>query len=318
MRKTVFLDADTIQVNDLNAEELHRLGECKIYPTTSADNVIERCQDAEIVITNKVILLRQQLEKLPLLKYIGVCATGTNNIDIAAARKKNIIVSNVPSYATLAVAQHTFALLLEITNHVDLHNQAVHAGEWSRSLNFSFWKKTLIELSSLTLGIVGFGEIGQAVAKIADSMGMKIFVYTPRDSRKTTLPVTYVNKERLFRESDVVSLHCPLIKPDTYHLVDQQALDWMKPTAILLNASRGGLVDETALAKALQEHKIFAAGLDTLEQEPPSANSPLFNLKNCIITPHCAWSPLKTRQRLLTQVINNLKAYLSGQPINVV
>lgn len=313
--KITVVDGNTLNPGDLSWDELRKFGECEIYPRTPADLLIERCKDATAIITNKVRLLRNEIEQLPALKYIGVTATGYNNIDIVAAREKDIIVTNVPAYSTPSVAQLTFALIMEITNNVGLNNAAVQAGQWTRSADFSFWCKPIMELDNLTLGIVGYGSIGKKVAKIAKQFGMKILVKARSEVKDGAVKNVDINT--LFKESDIVSLHCPL-SDETYHIINEASLNLMKPNAILINTARGGLIDENALAKTLREKKIFAAALDVLDNEPPKSDCPLLNLENCIITPHIAWASLASRQRLLNKTIENLKAYFSGKLQNVV
>ncbi|MBC8095042.1 MAG: D-2-hydroxyacid dehydrogenase, partial [Akkermansiaceae bacterium] len=250
------------------------------------------------------------------LKYIGVLATGTNVIDLAAARARGISVTNVPAYATNSVAQLTFALLLELTLHVGQHSDSVRNGDWSRSQDFCYSRTPLIELSGLTLGLVGFGSIAQAVARIGSAFGMQV-IATVRRPRADESGVRFVDAEKVFRESDVLSLHCPLT-PETKHLINAERLGWMKPTAFLINTGRGPLIDEAALAAALNACRIAGAGLDVLSVEPPAADNPLLTAKNCLITPHVGWATHAARARLMRVAVENVRSFLAGKPQNVV
>lgn len=313
----VVLDGYTLNPGDLSWDELKALGPCEIFDRTPPGEVAARAANAEIVITNKAILHRAQIEALPKLKYIGVTATGYNVVDIEAAKERGIVVSNVPLYGTRSVAQHTFALLLELTQHVGHHAHTVRDGRWARSVDWCYWDKPLIELDGLTMGIVGYGRIGQATARLAEAFGMKV-ITTPSSSGKPREPqVKVMPLDQLFRESDVVSLHCPLT-PETKHLVNAQRLALMKPTAFLLNTSRGPLIDEAALAAALNSSRIAAAALDVLSAEPPPADNPLLTAKNCLITPHTAWAMRAARARLMKTSVDNVRAFLNGRPQNVV
>lgn len=313
----VVLDGYTLNPGDLSWDELKALGPCEIFDRKPPGEVAARAANAEIVITNKAILHRAQIEAMPKLKYIGVTATGYNVVDIEAAKERGIVVSNVPLYGTRSVAQHTFALLLELTQHVGHHAQTVQDGRWVRSVDWCYWDKPLVELDGLTMGIVGYGRIGQATARLAEAFGMKV-ITTPSSSGKPREPqVKVVSLDELFSQSDVVSLHCPLT-PETQHLVNAQRLALMKPTAFLLNTSRGPLIDEAALADALNSGRIAAAALDVLSAEPPPADNPLLTAKNCLITPHNAWAMRAARARLMKTSVENVRAFLAGQPQNVV
>jgi glycerate dehydrogenase len=310
------LDGFTLNPGDLSWDELRQLGPCEILDRTPPAEIIARAANAEIILTNKTPLPRQTIAALPKLKYIGVLATGTNVVDLAAARERNIPVTNIPAYSTRSVTQATIALLLELTNHVGPHTQRVRDGAWTRAKDWCFWDGPLVELEGLTLGIVGYGRIGAAVADIATALGMKVISYNS-SSKPAPPSVTSVDLETLFRTSDVVSLHCPLT-PQTQQLVNAERLAWMKPTAFLLNTSRGPLVDETALAEALNAGRLAGAGLDVLSVEPPPASNPLLHAKNCLITPHNAWGTRAARQRLMTIAVANIRAFLNGTPQNVV
>lgn len=314
----VILDAYTSNPGDLSWEKFEALGNLSVYDFTPKDKVTERCADADIIIDNKVVLDREILSRLPKLKYIGMLSTGFNVIDVQAAKELGIAVANVPTYSTSAVAQLTFALILETYNQVGLHNNAVHNGEWSSCRDFCFWKSPLIELCDKTIGIIGFGKIGNAVAKIADAFGMNILCYAPREKPMPNLKsFRFVSLDELARESDIVSLHCPLT-PETTGIINRNFLDKMKKNAIVINTSRGPAVDEKALADAINEGRIFGAGVDVLSTEPPKADNPLLNCERCFITPHVAWAGFETRVRLLEIVYENLNAFINGNPINIV
>ena len=312
----VVLDGFTLNPGDLNWDELKALGPCDIFDRTPPELIEARAASAGIVLTNKTVLSRESLARLAALQYIGVLATGTNVVDLAAARERGVPVTNIPAYGTRSVAQATFALLLELTNHTGHHAQTVRAGHWTQSADWCYWDFPLRELDGLTLGLIGFGRIGRAVAEVAHAFGMKVIAHSP--SRNGALPfVRWVELEEVFRASDVLSLHCPLT-PQTRHLVNAERLRLMKPTALLLNTSRGPLVDEAALAEALNSGALAGAGLDVLSVEPPPATNPLLPAKNCLITPHNAWGTQAARARLLRVAVANVRAFLAGQPVNVV
>jgi glycerate dehydrogenase len=313
----VVLDGFTLNPGDLTWDGLKALGSCTVHDRTAPDLVVERAKDAEIVLTNKTVLNRETILKLPKLKYIGVLATGYNVVDIAAARERNVPVANIPAYGTKSVAQMTFALLLEMTQHVGHHAQTVAEGRWTRSPDFCYWDHPLIELEGLTMGIVGYGRIGQAVGDLAAAFGMKVLVNKSTPPKETPKGVQFVDVETLFRQSDVVSLHCPLT-PQTKDLVNVERLGWMKSTAFLINTGRGPLVDEAALASALNAGKIAGAALDVLAVEPPKGENPLFKAKNCLITPHIAWATHAARARLMKIAVANVKGFLDGKVQNVV
>jgi glycerate dehydrogenase len=322
--KIVVLDGYAFNPGDLGWAELEALGPCTVYDRTPPGEIVARAADAEIVLTNKAPLSRETIERLPRLRYIGVLATGYNIVDAAAARERNIPVSNVPDYATMSVVQMVFAHLLNLTLHVAEHGQGVSEGRWSRSLDFAYWDFPLVELAGLTLGLVGFGRIGRATARVALAMGMNVLAYTrkPPISKEmmaaSTFPgVRFVEIEELFRQSDMVSLHCPLT-PETQGLVNTERLAMMKPSAYLINTGRGPLVDEVALAEALNAGRIAGAGLDVLSTEPPPADNRLLTARNCCITPHIGWATRAARQRLLDTVVSNVRAFLAGKPENVV
>jgi glycerate dehydrogenase len=316
MMRIVVLDGFTLNPGDLSRNELKSLGECEIYDRSPPPEVVKRAADAEIVLTNKTVLNREQILALPKLKYIGVLATGYNIVDVAAARDRNIPVTNVPTYGTRSVAQHTFALLLELTQHVGHHAQSVRDGRWTKCPDFCYWDYPLVELDALTMGIVGFGRIGKIVAELARAFGMNVLA-TSLTPRQPTSGVQFVELESLFRQSDVVSLHCPLTA-QTKNLVNKATLALLKPTAFLLNTSRGLLIDEQALAEALNSGQIAGAAVDVLSVEPPPADNPLLNAKNCIVTPHIAWATRAARSRLMQIAVANVRAFLNGRLENVV
>jgi glycerate dehydrogenase len=316
--KIVVLDGYTLNPGDLSWDELKALGSCEIYDRTAPEELMKRADGAEILLTNKTPLMREQIESLRTLRYIGVLATGTNIVDLDAARERRIPVSNVPAYGTRSVAQTTMALLLELTQHVGHHARTVRDGEWSRNVDWCYWGRPLIELDGLTLGIVGLGRIGSAVAELAMAFGMKVIAASSHlPSSISHPPITRIGLETLFRQSDVISLHCPLT-PETRGIVNAERLALMKPTAFLLNTSRGPLVEDQALADALNSGRIAGAGLDVLATEPPPANNPLLHAKNCVITPHLAWATRAARERLLKIAVANVRAFLDGKPQNVV
>ncbi len=313
----VVLDGFTLNPGDLSWAELEELGSCVIFDRTPPELILERARDAEIVLTNKTPLARETILALPKLKYIGVLATGYNVVDVAAARERGITVTNVPDYSTPSVAQLTFALLLELTHHVGHHAQTVRDGKWVRSADFCYWDFPLVELHGLKLGIIGFGKIGRAVAKIADAFGMHVIVHARKKPADFPQHHVFAELESLLEWGDVVSLHCPLT-PETKHLINAERLGLMKPSAFLLNTGRGPLIDEQALADALNNGTIAGAGLDVLSVEPPRADNPLLAAKNCIVTPHIAWASRSSRERLMEIAVENLRAVASGKPRNVV
>jgi len=322
--KIVVLDGYTLNPGDLTWNDLKALGPCEIYNRTPRERVLQRAAEAEVLLTNKTEIGHEHIQNLPKLKYTGILATGTNIVDLAAARERGIIVTNVPAYGTSSVAQTTIALLLELTQNVGIHSQSVHEGRWTSNPDWCYWERPLIELDGLTMGIVGLGRIGTAVARIGTSLGMKV-IASARASRNaarienspSASTIKRVDLETLFRQSDVVSLHCPLT-PETKHLINAQHLSWMKPSAFLLNTSRGQLVDENALAAGLNSGKLAGAGLDVLSEEPPPASNPLLTARNCVITPHLAWATKAARLRLMQAGVENVRAFMSGKPRNIV
>ena len=316
--KITVLDGYGLNPGDLSWEEMAKLGELTVYDRTPADKTVERARDAAIVITNKTVLGAKEIEALPELRYIGVLATGYNVVDVKAAAERGIVVTNIPAYSTRSVAQLVFALLLAVTNRVEHYSAENRRGRWSANPDFCYWDFPLMELAGKTFGIVGFGNIGATVASIALAMGMKVLAFTskPADALPAGVPKAE-SLDALFTEADVVSLHCPLT-PETTAMVDARRLSLMKPTAILINTGRGPLVDEEALALALNEETIYAAALDVLSSEPPKADNPLLTARNCFITPHIGWATYEARVRLMDIATANLKGWLSGTPVNVV
>ncbi|MCB9081856.1 MAG: D-2-hydroxyacid dehydrogenase [Lewinellaceae bacterium] len=315
--RIVILDGHTLNPGDLSWEALLSLGEVSVYPRTAPADIIARSQDADLLIVNKVRIDADVIAQLPHLRCICVTATGYNNIDIAAARARQIPVCNVVGYGTDAVAQHVFALLLELTNHVALHVASVRAGDWSEQPDFSYWRAPLTELRGKTLGIVGFGRIGQQVATIGQAFGLRILAHHKHPQRDARHGVTFTDVPTLFRESDFISLNTPLTASNR-GFVNAGLLNVVKPGAILINTARGELIDEIALANALKEGPLAAAALDVLSQEPPPPDHPLFVLPNCLITPHQAWASREARQRLLDGTLANVLAFLAGNHQNVV
>lgn len=311
----VIVDGHTANPGDLDWKPLESLGKLTVYPRTDSSQLIERAIDAEVILTNKVKIDALTLNKLPKLRYIGVLATGYDHIDINACKSKRVSVTNVPSYSTFSVAQHVFALLLNYINEVARLNASVKQGQWSEASDFCYWLKPITSLNGLRLGIIGYGEIGQKVADIALSFGMKVLVYNP--SVKQDSRVTFVSLENLFSLSDIISLHCPL-KDNTLHFINEKSLSLMKKTAVLINTARGALVDEKALAYALKQRKIAFALLDVLEKEPPIANHLLVDSPFCHITPHVAWASLDARARLIDMAAQNLAAFLKNSHKNIV
>ncbi|MFQ3546767.1 MAG: D-2-hydroxyacid dehydrogenase [Termitinemataceae bacterium] len=318
MKKICVLDGYALNPGDLSWKAFENLGLLTVYERTVPDQVLERARDFEILLTNKTLLTREVLESLPQVRYIGVLATGYNVVDIEYARHRGIVVTNVPGYSTDSVAQLTFALLLELCHHVQDHSTLVHHGEWSTSKDFCFWKYPLMELAGKTFGIIGVGSIGKRVAQLAHAFGMKVVGYSRRQRPVEQVPdFTYLSLEELFKVSDVVSLHCPLTQ-ETKGIVNEHTLGLMKRSAVLINTSRGPLVDEHALATALKVGRIAGAAVDVLSQEPPPETNPLLQEPRCIITPHIAWATTEARSRLMAIAADNLRHYLAGAPVNVV
>lgn len=317
MTKIVVLDGYTLNPGDLSWDSLRALGKVTVYDRTSADQIAQRIGDADIVYTNKTPITRETLCACKNVRFIGVLATGYNIVDTAAAKEKGIPVCNIPTYGTAAVGQFAIALLLEICHHVAHHSDAVHESRWQSSDDWCFWDYPLIELAGKTMGIIGFGRIGQTTGAIAKAMGMKVVAYDSYPNGEGRAIAEYVDLDTLFKTSDVIALHCPLF-PETEGIVNKDTITKMKDGVIILNNSRGPLIVEQDLADALNSGKVYAAGLDVVSCEPIKADSPLLKAKNCIITPHISWAPKESRQRLMDIAISNLRAYLDGTPQNVV
>jgi len=316
--KIVVLDGFTLNPGDLTWKRLEKIGDLKVYDRTPADLILERICDADIIYTNKTPLTKETLEKVPGVKFIGVLATGYNVVDTAAAKELGIIVTNIPTYGTTAVAQFTFALLLEICHHVGEHSMEVRLGAWSKCKDFCFWNYPLVELANKTMGIIGYGRIGQAVAKIANALGMKVLVNDRNDcSKYITGDVKQVELDTLFAESDVISLHCPLFD-STKGIINKTNISKMKDGVMIVNTSRGPLINEEDLVEALNSGKVAGAAVDVLSAEPAKADNPLITAKNCIVTPHIAWAPKEARERLLNIAVDNLEEFIKGKPVNVV
>ncbi len=313
--KIVVLDGFTLNPGDLSWEPLKQIGELELFDRSAPAEIVPRLRSAEATFTNKVVISREAMEQSPNLRYIGVTATGYNIVDVVAAKERGIVVTNVPAYGADSVAQATIALLLELTNRVGHHAQTVRDGRWAQCPDFCYWDFPLVELSGLTMGIIGYGRIGQQVGRIAQAFGMRVLAARRVKSIETS--VQAVDLESLLRESDVVSLHCPLT-PETKGLINRERLALMKPSAFLLNTSRGPLVIEQDLAEALHAKAIAGAGLDVLSVEPPVQDNVLFRAPNCYITPHHAWATRAARQRLMTVAVDNLRRFAAGTPQNVV
>ena len=313
--KIIVLDGYALNPGDLSWEDMKALGDLTVYDRTTPSEVLERSADAEVLITNKTVLSAKLINALPKLKYIGVLATGYNVVDIDSARNRGIVVTNIPAYSTASVAQMVFAHLLNITHRVGYYASQNSQGRWTENKDFCYWDTNLVELASKTMGIVGFGNIGQATAHIALAMGMHVCVYTSKEQSSLPQGVQKVSLDELFVISDVVSLHCPLT-PETNELVNIERLKTMKPSAILINTGRGPLVNEQDLAHALNTGIIAGAGVDVLSTEPPKPDNPLLTAKNCFITPHVAWATLEARIRLMHIAVVNLKSFIDGKVIN--
>jgi glycerate dehydrogenase len=316
--KIVVLDGFTLNPGDLTWRRLEQIGEVKIYDRTPQEEVVNRIGDAEIVYTNKTMLSRETLELVKNVKYVGVLATGYNVVDVEAAREKNIVVTNIPTYGTSAVSQFTFALLLEMCHHVWVHNEKVKKGAWTNCPDFCFWNFPLIELAGKTIGIIGFGRIGQAVANIAISFGMKVLAYdTYKNEALESANLKYADLDEIYRYADVISLHVPLFE-STKSMINKESISKMKKSAMIINTSRGPLINEQDLAEALNNGAIAGAAVDVVSTEPAKMDNPLLSAKNCIVTPHIAWAPIEARERLLNIAIDNLEAFLAGNKINKV
>ena len=314
--KICVLDGYTLNPGDLSWDALRELGECEIFDRTPAAEVVARAAGADVVVTNKAVVGEAEISALKGLRLVAVTATGVNVVNIGAAKARGIVVSNVPGYGTRSVAQHVFALILELTQHAGAHSVASHDGRWAAAQDWCFWDSPLVELDGLTMGIVGYGAIGAAVGEIAAAFGMKV-IATKSSRREMPANVSEATVDEIFSRSDVVTLHCPLTD-ETKDLVNAERLASMKTSAFLINTARGPLVDEAALAAALTAGQIAGAGLDVLSQEPPKPGNPLLTARNCIVTPHIAWATRAARSRLMDATVANVRAFLAGAPQNVV
>ncbi len=314
--KIVVLDGYTLNPGDLSWDGLKELGECTLWDITPPEKTIQRALGADAIFTNKVIIDQNIISCLPGLKYIGVLATGYNVVDTVTAAKAGIPVTNIPAYSTDSVAQMVFSHILNFAQNVSIHAQSVSSGDWARSEHFAYWKTPQAELSGKTLGIIGFGRIGQAVARIGHAFGMRI-IYQNRNPKPTLLEAKQVDLDTLLSESDYVSINCPLTD-ENLGFINSATIAKMKKSAFLINTGRGPLINESDLADALNRDRISGAGLDVLSTEPPAADNPLLKAKNCSITPHIAWATFEARSRLMNITVSNLKAFIDGRPINVV
>lgn len=316
--KIVVLDGYTLNPGDISWEGLEALGEVTVYDRTKPEDVVARIGDAEAVYTNKTPITKEVLDACPGVKFIGVLATGYNIVDIEAAKEKNIVVSNIPTYGTAAVSQFAIALLLELCHHIGEHSDAVKAGEWSNNADWCFWKYPLVELAGKTMGIIGFGRIGQDTGKIAQALGMKVLAYDAYQKPELESETCkYADLDTLFAESDVISLHCPLF-PSTQGIINKENIAKMKDGVMIINDSRGPLIVEEDLRDALNSGKVAGAAVDVVSTEPIQMDNPLLSAKNCIITPHIAWAPKESRQRLMNIAVENLECFQNGKPQNVV
>lgn len=315
--KITVLDGFGLNPGDLSWDEFRKMGNLTVFDRTYPDQVVERAKDSEILLTNKTVLNAETISRLPKLKYIGVLATGYNVVDIDAAKKHGVVVTNIPSYSTMSVAQRVFSLLLAVTDRPEHYALENHNGAWTNSKDFCWWDTQLTELAGKNFGIIGFGNIGKAVARIAQAFDMNVLLHTSKPGETLPEGMKKVDMTSLFNESDVISLHCPLT-PKTHHLINFTTIEEMKSGVILINTGRGPLVNEEAVAEALRSGKIRAFCADVLSSEPPSEDNPLLKSPNTFITPHIAWATLEARTRLMNLAVNNLRHFLDGQPVNVV
>lgn len=313
----VVLDGYTLNPGDITWGGMEKLGCLTVYDRTPTDKIVERIGNAEVVFTNKTPISKETFEACPNIKFVGVLATGYNVVDVVSAKEKGISVTNIPTYGTDAVGQFVIGLLLEICHHIAHHDKAVHDGRWENNDDWCFWDYPLIELAGKTMGVIGFGRIGQTTGRIAKALGMKVIAYDeyPNDAGKEF--AEYVSLNALYSESDVIALHCPLL-PSTEGIINKDNIAKMKDGVIILNNSRGPLIVEQDLADALNSGKVYAAGVDVVSTEPIKADNPLLTAKNCIITPHISWAPKESRQRLMNIAVDNLDAFIKGTPKNVV
>ena len=313
--KIIVLDGHAANPGDISWEPFREFGEVVVYERTPAEQLVERIGDADAVLTNKARIDEGVMAACPNLKYVGELATGYNNIDVQAARRRGVVVTNIPAYSTMDVVQMTFALLLDICLNAARHSAAVHAGKWAACPDFCFWETPLIELAGKTLGIVGFGQIGRAVARVAVAMGMKVLCTSRHRDGALPEGCRWATPEEIYAESDVISLHCPL-NDDSRGMINRETIARMKDGVILLNTGRGPLIVEQDLADALNAGKVYAAGVDVVSEEPIRADNPLLTARNCVITPHIAWAPIAARQRLMEIAVGNMRAWIGGKPVN--
>lgn len=313
--RIVVLDGYGLNPGDLSWDAMKELGDLTVYDRTSPCELLQRAAEADVLITNKTVITKDDLQKLPAVKYIGVLATGYNIVDIEAAKERGIVVTNIPAYSTKSVAQMVFAHILNITQRVGHYAHANKNGRWDQNPDFCYWDTNLIELDGKSIGIIGLGNTGYATSQIALSFGMKVYAYTSKHQFQLPVGIHKLELDELFKTCDIISLHCPLT-PSTKEIVNKERLALMKPTAIIINTGRGPLVNEQDLADALNERKIAAAGVDVLSTEPPKADNPLLKAKNCFITPHIAWATKEARVRLMDIAVNNLKSFKQGKVIN--
>lgn len=314
MAKICVLDGYTLNPGDLSWKRLKNLGTCIIFDRTRPDEIVQRAAGAEIVLTNKVVIGAKEMDSLPTMKYIGVLATGYNVVNIAEASRRGIVVTNIPAYSTMSVAQMVFAHIMNITQHVTDYAREVSSGKWTANADFCYWNAPLMELAGKTIGIIGLGHTGMATARIALAFGMKVVAQTSKSADKLPEGIVPVALDQLFAESDIISLHCPLTE-STRNLINKDTLAHMKRSAILINTGRGPLVNEKDLADALNQGIIAAAGADVLSTEPPAADNPLLTARNCFITPHIAWATTEARTRLMDIAVENVRQYLAGEPV---
>ena len=317
MKNIVVLDANAVNPGDLSWEKLQQLGQMTLYPRTAPNEVVDRCLQADIILTNKVVISADIMTRLPRLKYIGVLATGYNVVDVAEARRKGIVVTNIPAYSTMSVAQMTFSHILNLVNRVGHYAKENQSGRWSRNDDFCYWDEPVHELAGLTLGIVGLGSIGSKVAEIALAFGMEVFALTSKDPTSLPVGIQKTTLEGLLAVSDILSLHCPL-NPQTAGMICKENIDKMKQGAFIINTGRGPLVVEQDVADALKSGKLGGYGADVLSTEPPAADNPLLSAPRTFITPHIAWATVEARTRLIDIATANVQAFLNGSPINVI
>lgn len=316
--KIVVLDGYTLNPGDISWKGLEAIGQVEVYDRTAGEEILARAKDAEAIYTNKTPLSQETIDQCKNLKFIGVMATGYNVVDVVAAKEKGIVVCNIPTYGTAAVGQFAIALLLEVCHHIGHHDRAVHEGRWESNADWCFWDYPLIELDGKTMGIIGYGRIGQATGKLAQALGMKVLAYDSyKNPELESETCHYAELDELLKNSDVIALHCPLF-PETEGIINKDTIAKMKDGVIIINNSRGPLVVEQDLADALNTGKVAAAGLDVVSTEPIKGDNPLLGAKNCIVTPHISWAPKESRQRLMDIAVNNLECFLKGEPVNVV